>query len=495
MLLQSLPQAGSARRAHEPAARHRYAGGRSCVTSRPVVAHAVAAPTEHAEDKWIARTLAPLAGVAVPPSLSALNRSSLDALRTMRMPTTRNEDYRFTDLAMLMGADVAAAAPGAAVDAAGIQALALEDAANTFAVVVDGVLRPELSHLSGVPAGVYVGPLSGAPAALAARLGELAASRGGPFATLNGASVRDALVVDIPDGVAVSVPLHVLYVSTPGAGAAQLAGSAPRLLLRAGEHSTVEVLEEFCGAPGTESGHYFCSSVTELLLDEDSDVTHGYVQREAPGAVHIKATLVRQAASSTYTLNEARVGGALSRHDLGVEQVGEDTHTDMRHFIIAGAGQTHDLHSKLVLDHPRGVASQLHKCIVAHASGRGVFDGNVRVNKRAQQSDAKQLSRNLLLVPRATVNVKPNLQIVADDVKCTHGCAVSDLRDDELFYFRARGIDAVSARRALVASFGAEVTQRLKYKPLLARIKASVDGALVGVLDDVNAAAAASSAE
>ncbi len=108
----------------------------------------------------------------------------------------------------------------------------------------------------------------------------------------------------------------------------------------------------------------------------------------------------------------------------------------MRHFLLVGEAQLADLHSKLVLDHPGGEADQLHKCIVSAPSGRGVFDGNVKVNRAAQKTDAGQLSRNLLLVPRATVNVKPNLQIVADDVKCTHGCAVSDLSEEELFYFR-----------------------------------------------------------
>lgn len=119
-----------------------------------------------------------------------------------------------------------------------------------------------------------------------------------------------------------------------------------------------------------------------------------------------------------------------------------------------------------MLDHPNGKANQLHKCIAAHSSARGVFDGNVQVNKLAQQTDAKQLSRNLLLVPRATVSVKPNLQIVADDVKCTHGCTVSDLEEDELFYFLSRGIDAETARQALVYSFGLEVVQARTTIPL-----------------------------
>ncbi|KAL3156983.1 hypothetical protein ABBQ38_001237 [Trebouxia sp. C0009 RCD-2024] len=118
------------------------------------------------------------------------------------------------------------------------------------------------------------------------------------------------------------------------------------------------------------------------------------------------------------------------------------------------------------------------RCIASAASGRGVSDGNVRVGQAAQKTDAQQLSRNLLLVPRATVNVKPNLQIIADDVKCWHGCAVSDLEEDQMFYFRARGIDPDAARQVLVYSFGAEATQHLKHKQLIERIQKVVASTL-----------------
>ena len=134
----------------------------------------------------------------------------------------------------------------------------------------------------------------------------------------------------------------------------------------------------------------------------------------------MRTTVVMQAERSHYSLTEVTLGGCLSRHDLHVQQGGPDTETDTRHFVLCGKGQLHDLHSKLRLAHPRGKSECLHKCIVAHADGRGVFDGNVRVDKLAQKTDASQLSRNLLLTPRATVNVKPNLQVRGRPV---HGVA------------------------------------------------------------------------
>ncbi|PIM98029.1 hypothetical protein CDL12_29494, partial [Handroanthus impetiginosus] len=193
---------------------------------------------------------------------------------------------------------------------------------------------------------------------------------------------------------------------------------------------------------------------------DGAKVSHSYIQTQSFGAAHVKWTSVRQESTSVYELSEVSTGGKLSRHNVHVQQVGSDTITELSTFHLSISDQLQDLHSKLVLDHPRGVSRQLHKCIVAHSLGQAVFDGNVQVNRDAQQTDAGQLTRSLLLEPRATVNVKPNLQIIADDVKCSHGAAISDLEENQLFYFRARGIDIQAARRALIFSFAAEVIER-----------------------------------
>ncbi|KAK4400727.1 protein ABCI7, chloroplastic [Sesamum angolense] len=161
-------------------------------------------------------------------------------------------------------------------------------------------------------------------------------------------------------------------------------------------------------------------------------------------------------------------------HNVHVQQVGPDTVTELSTFHLAIGDQLQDLHSKLVLDHPRGFSRQLHKCIVAHSLGQAVFDGNVQVNREAQQTDAGQLTRSLLLEPRATVNVKPNLQIIADDVKCSHGAAISDLEENQLFYFRARGIDVEAARKALIFSFAAEVVERFPDSAVRKRVESLI---------------------
>lgn len=215
--------------------------------------------------------------------------------------------------------------------------------------------------------------------------GELSNSRGGPFAVLNGALADEVLVVAVPPRLRIGRPLYVVNVATATASsegeARTLSASAPRLLLSLAKGAELEVVEEYVSADAS-SGQHAVFAVAEVLLEACASLKHGYVEREASGSVHFKATLVDQAEGSSYSLVEARVGGGLTRHDVGVAQAGPDTTTRMRHFLLAGASQLQDLHSKLVLDHPRGEADQLHKCIVAHASGRGVFDGNVKVSRQ-----------------------------------------------------------------------------------------------------------------
>jgi Fe-S cluster assembly protein SufD len=460
----------------------------AAAAAQPAAA-AAAAPAARAEDRWIAGALEALAGAApvdTPAPLRALRDSCAAALATARMPTTKAEEWRFTDLSPLLARALAPPPPpDAAAAAAAAARHALGRAPAAALVLVDGALREELSSVGPLPPGTYVGALAGAPAeVVAAALGAQSRARGGPFAALNGAGARGAVVVHAPAGAAIAGPIHVLWLSSAAAGAAAagaggpLAASAPRLLIVLEEGASAEVVEEFAPLEPAAPGAYLVAAVAEVELDDGAALRHAYVVLEAPGAAHAKATLVNQGARSEYALVEARLGGGLTRHDVGVAQAGAATRTSLRAFLLASADQLHDLHSKVHLEHPDGVADQLHKCIAAHPSARGVFDGNVRVGRRAQRTDAGQLSRSLLLAPRASVAVKPNLQIVADDVKCTHGCAVSDLEEEQLFYLRARGIDAAAAREMLVHSFGAEVVRGLGDEALVARVDAAARAAL-----------------
>lgn len=332
-------------------------------------------------------------------------------------------------------------------------------------VCIDGFIQNSALNLSNLPDGVYVGSLLGVSDGIMKRVSEFIGEFqwGDLFWSINGMGAPDLGVIYVPAGCKVENPIYLKYLSVEGGNvdSKTLPMSNPRVVVVVEEGGEVGIIEEFVGKEGNDC--YWANSVLEVVIGKGGKVRHSYFQNQSLNAVHIKWTAVRQKTASGYELVEVSTGGKLSRHNVHVQQLGPDTETDLSSFHLSVTDQTQDLHSSLVLDHPRGYCRQLHKCIVAHSLGQAVFDGNVKVNRYAQQTDAGQLTRSLLLEPRATINVKPNLQIIADDVKCSHGAAISDLEESQLFYFQARGIDLETARRALVFSFGAEVIERFPY--------------------------------
>ncbi|KAI6707496.1 hypothetical protein NL676_010458 [Syzygium grande] len=400
------------------------------------------------------------------PKLSPLEKIrdvSSETLLSTPWPSRKDEPFRFTDTSFIKNSKIypVSRPPPQSLEA---PLGSSEDAQLPHLAVVDGHIVDFGSNLTGLPDGVYVGSLSNATSeSLVKRVGEFVSNFdwGDLFWSINGVGAPDLAVVYVPAGCRVENPVHLTYYSVEASdeGSNKLPVSNPRVFVLVEKGGEVDIVEEFMGGDGNRC--YWANPVLEVVIGEGGKVRHSYVQNQSPCAAHIKWTSVQQEAESSYQLVEVSSGGKLSRHNLHVQQLGPDTVTELSTLHLAFYEQTQDLHSRLVLDYPRGSSRQLHKCIVAHSQGQAVFDGNVKVNRYAQQTDAGQLTRSLLLEPRATVNVKPNLQIIADDVKCSHGAAISDLEESQLFYFQARGIDPKTARKALVFSFGAEVVSQL----------------------------------
>lgn len=412
----------------------------------------------------------PSSSVPSPLPLQKLRDRSSELLVSTVWPTRKDEPFRFTDISFLRQSEIhpiSLTKPPLSISM---------DTELPNLVIVDGYLVSSLSNLSGLPADVYVGSLSSlsSESIMKRVCDSVSANEGDLFLSLNGVGAPDLIVVYVPAGCKLEKPLHLRYYSIEccNEGLKKLPISNPRVLVLVEKGGEIGFIEEYMG--GDENGCYWANSVTEVVIGEGAKVSHSYTQNQSLSAAHVKWTSVRQESASTYELVEISTGGRLSRHNLHVQQVGPDTITELSTLHLSVSGQTQDLHSSLVLDHPRGVSRQLHKCIVAHSLGQAVFDGNVKVNRYAQQTDAGQLTRSLLLEPRATVNVKPNLQIIADDVKCSHGAAISDLEEDQLFYFQARGIDSETARKALIFSFAAEVIQRLPYPHFQDKVKIQI---------------------
>lgn len=423
-------------------------------------------------------------------ALAELRYKSAEQALNLRWPTNKDEAYRFTDVRFLKNLDIAPT-PAQPASVPNFESeLGLGETEAFRLVFVDGVISESLSKVEGLSGGAYVGSVckitaDSAGSALSQALEYLGKPAAGTqddlFTFLNGLGVQDAGLVFAPKGVQLSKPIHVVYYSTGRGGSkdgeevTSISLATPRLLVVAESGARVEIIEQFVGAPDQV---YWTNQVCEIYVANGAEVSHSCSQEQERSAVHIKQTHVSQGEKSTYKLVEAEVGGRLSRHNLQVIQLGSDTQTEFSTFSLSSKRQVQDLHSRLVLDHPRGISRQIHKCIVTHRLGQAVFDGNVKVNRFAQQTDAGQLSRSLLLAQGATVNVKPNLQIIADDVKCTHGAAISDLEEEQLFYFQARGIDPLTARSALVFSFGAEVLQSFGNDYLKKRLERLVKSSL-----------------
>ena len=253
-----------------------------------------------------------------------------------------------------------------------------------------------------------------------------------------------------PKNIVVEKPIQLLFVSAPQAGATLI--TQPRCLVIAESHSNLNFIQTFVGI---DSQTYFTNTVTEVWLAEGAEVNHTKVQWQGDEAVHINMTAIAQARNSNYKNQSISIGAKISRQNLIVRQMAEQTQTSLTGLAFVDGDQLADTHSVIAHNYPYGSSKQLHKCI---ASGRShaVFNGKIQVAKLAQQTDSAQLSRNLLLSPKARVDTKPQLEIFADNVKCAHGATVSQLDAEEIFYLQSRAIDAESAANLLTYAFATE---------------------------------------
>ncbi|XP_022930962.1 protein ABCI7, chloroplastic-like [Cucurbita moschata] len=408
-----------------------------------------------------------------PFSLQKLRESSAETLLSTPWPSRRDEPFRFTDVSLIKQSQIHPISnPPQSSELSSIPV----ETQFTNIVIVDGHLVNSISNLTELPNGVYVGSLTDLSSdSVGKRVSEFVDGKfvGDLFWSINGVGAPDLTVVYVPAGCKVENPIHLRYYSISGGeeGSKELAVSNPRVLVLVENGGEIEIIEEFLSGGGGGGRYYWANPVLEVVIGSGGKVKHSYIQNQSLDAAHIKWTSVQQESTSAYELVEISTGGKLSRHNVHIKQLGPETTTELSTLHLSVGNQTQDLHSSLVLDHPRAYSRQLHKCIVANPQGQAVFDGNVKVNRYAQQTDAGQLTRSLLLEPRATVNVKPNLQIIADDVKCSHGAAISDLEETQLFYFQARGIDLETARKALIFSFGAEVIERLPSASVRKRVE------------------------
>ncbi|MEH2107363.1 Fe-S cluster assembly protein SufD [Nostoc sp.] len=398
--------------------------------------------------------------------LQELRQSAANWVRHSILPTTREEEWRFTDLSSLRQIQFNFQ-PGEISNAEGTP-LSLPEALKSRLVFVNGKFAPTLSAIANLSPGVKVSNLASLSADNREHLKQYLAQTEGAqevFTALNTAGINDVAVVWVSKNVEVETPIHLQFVTV----AEPSIFSLPRCLVVAEAGSSLILVEEYTTPSGLVGNFVenttpefvgFTNAVTEIWLGENAQVNHTRIQREYLADFHIGKTAVTQARDSRYTCHAITLGAKLSRHNLEILQTGEQTQTTLNGLTIISGKQLSDTHSAIALNYPHGTSDQLHKCIVgdrAHA----VFNGKVLVPKRAQLTNASQLNRNLLLSSKARVDTKPQLEITADNVKCAHGATVSQLEDDEIFYLQSRGIDENDARKLLINAFAAEIINQI----------------------------------
>lgn len=431
---------------------------------------AIANPTPSEKREAYLKSLMATAQAAVPPAIafSELRQQAAALLKEQTFPSVREEDWRFTDLSAMLDLPFRAVETAVDLDAAALSPVLAAEATGARLVFVNGRFSPALSDTTALPDGVVAGSLAALvqsdrlPAALSSRLAQ-ASGQHEVFTALNTVGFQDAAVVWVPRNQEVTPPIQIINVTLPRLTPVM---AQPRCLVVAESGSVLTLLENFWG---TEAKAHFTNAVTEIWVDDNAEVQHLRVQQEPEASFHIAKTAVTQGRDSRYRCTAISLGATLARHHLEVYQAGEQTNTRLYGLAAIAQHQVSDTHSRVALSQPYGTVDQLHKCIVDDRS-HSVFNGIIDVPQAAQMTNASQLNRNLMLSDKARVDTKPQLEIVADNVKCAHGATVSQLESDEVFYLQSRGIDAAQAQRLLIYAFAMEIIDQISLPSLKATL-------------------------
>ncbi len=408
----------------------------------------------------VARYLADYQRATSPTQPAWLGRArdlALTSFERLGFPTTKLEEWRFTPVGPLVDVPFTLAVDG--VDATASFPAISRHAASI--VCVNGQVSSRLSSLSQLPQGVRVLGLETAlaenPWVVEPYLTKVAPFQLQTFTALNTAFLRDGVVAFLPPHAVLPVPLEVTFMSAAAAGPTV---SHPRLLIVAGENSQAQIVERYIG-----SGRTFTNAVTEIVLGANAVIDHYKLQEEAPDAFHIGAMYLHAARSSLFSSHSLTFGAAIARNDVVAILDGEGIDCTLNGLYLGRDRQLVDNHTTIDHAQPHCGSHEVYKGILGDQS-RAVFNGKIVVRIDAQKTDAKQTNKALLLSDEATINTKPQLEIFANDVKCTHGAAIGQLDDDAVFYLRSRGLSADQARAMLIRAFAGDILNRVKIPAL-----------------------------
>jgi Fe-S cluster assembly protein SufD len=374
-------------------------------------------------------------------------------------PTSRLEQWRFTSVAPIADRAFGLATDGVAkLDKT--LALPMSDA-PALAVLVNGRFSAQLSSLASLPTGVKVlsleDVLASNPGLVEPYLAKLTPTQTNAFTSLNTAFLRDGVVISIAPHVVLEKPIEVVFAAV-AEGTASV--SHPRLLIVAGESSQATILERYVG-----TGSAFTNTVGEIWLGANATIDHYKLQEEPADSFHIASMLLHSARSGTFSSHSLTFGGGLVRNEVVAVLDGEGIDCTLNGLYLGRGRQLIDNHTTIDHAMPHCGSHEIYKGILADHS-RAVFNGKIIVRPDAQKTDAKQTNKALLLSDDANINTKPELEIFANDVKCTHGAAIGQLDEDAMFYLRSRGLGIAESRAMLIRAFAGDILNRVKILPV-----------------------------
>ncbi len=396
--------------------------------------------------------------------LSPIRRAAIACFAELGFPTTHDEDWRFTNVGPIAQISFSLAQDGGIeLTPLDLEQFSSSGFARIRLVFVNGQFAPGLSSPQPLLEDVKVNSLAHALTSdrdsLEQHLARYADYQHDAFCALNTAFMEDGAFVCIPPGAVLQEPIYLLYVSTAGAVPTIV---HPRNLILVGNNSQATVVEEYVSL-GADV--HFSNVVTEVVVGENSVLTHYLIERENLQAFNVSTLRTQQGRSSNVALHSLLLGGALVRNNVHPVLAGEGSDCLINGLFMATGQQHMDNYMKVEHASPHCNSRQFYNGILDGKS-RGVFHGRIIVHKDAQKTDAKQTNKNLLLSDEAQIDTKPQLEIYADDVKCTHGATIGQIDEDAIFYFRSRGIAEASARDLLLFAFASENFQRMKAEPI-----------------------------
>lgn len=391
--------------------------------------------------------------------VSSLRKEALSKFSELEFPTAKDEEWKYTSIAPLLQHNFLPALEKQNLQYEQIKKFLFSGLESNIVVVVNGHYSEELTSLNKIPGGVEVNSIAKAISSnsplVEKHFGKYSDFNNHIFTSLSTAYTKDGVLIHIPEGKIIDQPIHILFITSSGDEKLLL---QPRNLFVAGANSQATIIEHFVNI---NSAIYFTNTVTEVVVEENANLNHIRLQEESKSAFHIGRMDVDLERSGNFTSHLISLGASLSRNDFNAKFNNEGGECTFNGLFLTEDSQLFDVHT--LIDHakPHCNSHEHYKGILDHSS-RGVFNGKVIVRQDAQKTNAFQENNNIILSKEALINTKPQLEIFADDVKCSHGATIGQLDKEAMFYLKSRGLGEETSRAILIHAFASDVIKSVK---------------------------------